>query len=150
MHMRLVSFMNIKVKRRRNRAENSQDSKDTASSVFYRFRRRSRLVRSHINACPLVLGTPVTKKFTNDLKNAAVGAFAAMTIASSVIATPADAIDFQSSPAFSSSTIVSEKVIREGLYRDYEVDLKQEVDDARSTFKGAKETKSKKGESMSL
>jgi hypothetical protein len=90
-------------------------------------------------------GTPVTKKLTNDLKNAAAGAFAAMTIASSVIATPADAIDFQWSPAFSSSTIVSEKVIREGLYRDYEVDIKQDVDDARSTFKGAKETKSKKG-----
>ena len=66
-----------------------------------------------------------------------------MTIASSVVATPADAVD--TFGAFSSSTILSEKVIREGLYRDYEVDLVQTRDDAESTFKSAKETKSKKG-----
>ena len=32
------------------------------------------------------------------------------------------------------------------LYKDYEVDIVQQVDDASSTFKTAKETKSKKGE----
>jgi hypothetical protein len=47
---------------------------------------------------------------------------------------------------FGSSQIVSVKTVREGLYQDYEVDLVQTVDDARSTFKDAKETKSKKGE----
>lgn len=84
-------------------------------------------------------------KVTNpkfDLKQAAMGAFAAMTIASSVItAPPAQA------SVFSSSNIISEKVVREGLYRDYEVDIVQEKDNAESTFKSAKETKSKKGKS---
>ena len=46
---------------------------------------------------------------------------------------------------YSSSNVVAEKVVRQGLYQDYEVDIVQEKDDARSTFKGAKETKSKKG-----
>lgn len=66
-----------------------------------------------------------------------------MTIASSVVAAPAQAVDsFAVGP---SNTILSEKVVREGLYRDYEVDLVQTRDDAESTFKSAKETKSKKG-----
>ena len=77
-----------------------------------------------------------------DLKKAGMGAFAALTIASNVVAAPAEAVD---TFAFSSSTVLSEKVIREGLYRDYEVDLVQQRDDAESTFKSAKETKSKKG-----
>jgi uncharacterized protein YheU (UPF0270 family) len=42
--------------------------------------------------------------------------------------------------------MVAEKIVREGMYGDYEVDLVQQVDDARSTFKPAKETKSNKGE----
>lgn len=47
---------------------------------------------------------------------------------------------------FSSSQTVAAKVIREGVYGEYEVDLPEQVyDDARSTFKAAKETKSKKG-----
>lgn len=72
-----------------------------------------------------------------------MGAFAAMTIASNVVAAPAEALDtFAFGP---SNTILSEKVVREGLYRDYEVDLVQTRDDAESTFKSAKETKSKKG-----
>jgi hypothetical protein len=54
---------------------------------------------------------------------------------------PADA-----AAIFSSSQIVSEKVTREGLYGEYSVDvMPQQYDDARSTFKAAKETKSKKG-----
>jgi len=48
-------------------------------------------------------------------------------------------------PIFSSSNVISEKVVREGLYGEYEVDLTQQYDDARSTYKSAKETKSKKG-----
>ena len=43
--------------------------------------------------------------------------------------------------------MVAEKVVREGVYKEYEVDVApQQYDDARSTFKAAKETKSKKGE----
>jgi hypothetical protein len=74
---------------------------------------------------------------------AATGAFAAFTIASSVMtaAPPADATP----TFFSSSNMVAEKVVREGMYQDYEVDIVQQVDDARSTFKPAKETKSNKG-----
>ena len=55
---------------------------------------------------------------------------------------PADASMFIPS----STNMVAEKVVREGLYGEYEVDVTpQKYDDARSTFKGAKETKSKKG-----
>lgn len=92
------------------------------------------------------------KKPSFDFKNAAAGAFAAITIASNVIAMPADAaVDFSYQPStFSSSTIISEKVVREGLYQDYEVDIVQQTDDARSTFKSAKDTKSKKGKYTAL
>ena len=74
-----------------------------------------------------------------------MGAFAAATIATSVM--PADATDMQF--AFP-TTVVAEKVVRQGMYQDYEVDIVQEVDDARSTFKSAKETKKKKGTLMAL
>jgi len=78
-----------------------------------------------------------------DLKHAAATAFTAATLASNVFlgAPAAEALD----APFSSSTIVAEKVVREGMYGDYEVDLVQEYDDASSKFKSAKETKSKKG-----
>lgn len=72
-----------------------------------------------------------------------MGAFAAMTIASNVMTAPANAVD--TFGTFSSSMVLSEKVVREGLYREYEVDIVQEKDDARSTFKAKEETKSKKG-----
>ena len=81
-----------------------------------------------------------------ELKKAAASTFAALTIGSSILSSPivADAIE----PfAFSSTNVVAEKVIRQGLYQDYEVDIVQSVDDASSTFKSAKETKTKKGES---
>ena len=78
------------------------------------------------------------------LQKAASGAAAAALIASSVLSwapPPADA-----SFAFSSSQVVAEKVTREGVYGEYEVDVPNQVyDDARSTFKSAKETKTKKG-----
>ena len=81
-----------------------------------------------------------------ELKKAIAGTMAAFTIGTSVLANPmvADAIDNQPF-TFTSTNIVAEKVIRQGLYQDYEVDIVQERDDARSTFKEAKETKSKKG-----
>ena len=100
--------------------------------------------------------TPKTKGSVPkvDLKKAAMTSFTAFTIASNVLAAPflsADAAP-ETAASFlgSSSTIVAEKVVREGLYKDYEVDLIQEVDDARSTFKEAKETKSKKGKYTAL
>jgi hypothetical protein len=83
-----------------------------------------------------------------DLKNVVATAFTAATIASSAftpIAQAADSYTASSLPYFGTSTVIAEKVIREGLYRDYEVDLVQQYDDPRSTFKEAKETKSKKG-----
>mmetsp|Transcript_21368 Transcript_21368/g.43130 ORF Transcript_21368/g.43130 Transcript_21368/m.43130 type:complete len:172 (-) Transcript_21368:201-716(-) len=85
-----------------------------------------------------------------DVKHAAATAFTAATLASNVFlgAPPAQANDAVA--PFSSSVFVAEKVTREGLYGDYTVDLVQEVDDAKSTFKGAKETKSKKGKYTAL
>ncbi|KAG7357137.1 hypothetical protein IV203_001825 [Nitzschia inconspicua] len=81
-----------------------------------------------------------------ELKKAAASTFAAIAIGSSILGSPvvASAIDMQQ-PVFSSSNIVAEKVVRQGLYSDYEVEINQETDDARSTFKSASETKSKKG-----
>lgn len=88
--------------------------------------------------------TPTTQKLP-DFQKSLAGTFAALTIASSVLtnaAPPADAF----LPSFGSSQLVAEKVVREGIYGEYEVDLPDQVyDDARSTFKPAKETKSKKG-----
>jgi hypothetical protein len=79
-----------------------------------------------------------------DVSKTAMASFTALTIASNLLAPlPAQASEMYDFAG--SSTIVSEKVIREGLYQDYEVDLEQTRDDARSTFKPAKETKSKKG-----
>jgi phosphotransferase system glucose/maltose/N-acetylglucosamine-specific IIC component len=90
-------------------------------------------------------GVEANKAVNLDLKKAAGTAFAAFTIGSSVLNSPiANAVDVQPF-AFSSTNIVAEKVVRQGLYSDYEVDIVQERDDARSTFKGAAETKSKKG-----
>jgi hypothetical protein len=66
-----------------------------------------------------------------------------MTIATTTLSAPSAVEAFVPS----SSTMVAEKVIREGVYRDYEVDVApQQYDDARSTFKPAKETKTNKGE----
>jgi hypothetical protein len=79
-----------------------------------------------------------------DLKKAAVGAFAALTIGSSVLSTPLPAVAVDTF-SFSSTNIIAEKVVRQGMYQDYTVDIDQKYDDARSTFKDAKETKSKKG-----
>mmetsp|Transcript_22982 Transcript_22982/g.35424 ORF Transcript_22982/g.35424 Transcript_22982/m.35424 type:complete len:163 (-) Transcript_22982:228-716(-) len=93
-------------------------------------------------------GVQPKKQFNLDLKNAAAAGFAAATIASNLVTPPADAMDFNS--AVFPSTVVSEKVTREGIYGTYDVDLVQEVDDARSTFKPKAETKSKKGKYTAL
>ena len=76
------------------------------------------------------------------MQKAAVSAFAAFTIASSVLTTPPAAHAALPFP----TQVLAEKVIREGVYGEYEIDLpEQKYDDARSTFKSAKETKTKKG-----
>lgn len=81
-----------------------------------------------------------------DIKKAAANTIAAIAIGSSVLSSPivADAVDYQP-PVLSSTNVVAVKEVRQGVYQDYEADIDQEYDDARSTFKSAKETKSKKG-----
>ena len=89
---------------------------------------------------------PKTAKPSFNLQKAAMAAFAAISISGSTLTVVPEAVD-----AFvpSSTTMVAEKVIREGIYREYEVDVQpQQYDDARSTFKPAKETKSKKGKHL--
>jgi hypothetical protein len=86
-----------------------------------------------------------SNKASIDLKKVAGNAFAAFTIGSTVLSSPiANAVEAQPF-TFSSSNIIAEKVVRQGLYSEYEVDIVQQRDDARSTFKDASETKSKKG-----
>jgi hypothetical protein len=87
-------------------------------------------------------------KATINLKQGAASAFAALTIASNAFAPMANAADFAPPAFLSSSNVVAEKVTRQGMYQDYDVDITQQVDDARSTYKPAKETKSKKGTSI--
>jgi hypothetical protein len=105
---------------------------------------------SFFTAATLYTETPKSVKPIAELQKAAIGAFAAMTIASSALAPPA--ADAMLPGAFaSSSQMVAEKVVREGLYKDYEVEVApQAYDDAASTFKSAKETKSKKGKSIHI
>uniref|UniRef100_A0A7R9WM32 Uncharacterized protein n=1 Tax=Craspedostauros australis TaxID=1486917 RepID=A0A7R9WM32_9STRA len=93
--------------------------------------------------------TPQAQKANNakfDLKTAAASAIAAIAIGMTN-PLPVDAVDFPMQPPaiYSSTNMVAEKVTRQGMYGDYEVDLTQTVDDAESTFKSAKETKTKKG-----
>ena len=85
-----------------------------------------------------------------DMQKAAVSAFAAFTIASSVLTMPPAAeANMLPSSSFFPTQVLAEKVIREGVYGEYEIDLpEQKYDDARSTFKSAKETKTKKGMSI--
>lgn len=92
----------------------------------------------------------LNNKPTVDLKNAFTSAVTAATIATSALA-PLDvqAVDFNG-PNFGSSNVVAEKVVREGVYGTYEAEVEQKYDDARSTFKAAKETKSKKGKYTAL
>lgn len=93
---------------------------------------------------------PKATKSIQELQKTAVGAFAAFTIASSAFSSLPAAAQL---PTFSSSgtMIIAEKVTREGVYGEYTVDvMPQKYDDARSTFKAASETKSKKGMSADI
>ena len=94
---------------------------------------------------PILDSAPKQQKF--DFGKAATGAFAAFTIGSSVLTAPMNAGAMDNQPfTFSSTNVIAEKVTKQGLYGEYTVDVyEQEVDDAASTFKSAKETKSKKG-----
>jgi len=83
------------------------------------------------------------------LKKAAGATFVAATIAANVI-NPDVAIanDFAMMPNVfqSSNIVVAATETRSGVYKDYDIDLTpQTVDNAESSFKSAKETKSKKG-----
>jgi len=83
-----------------------------------------------------------------DLKKTIGSTFVAATIAANVLLPVADAAEFQfMAPNFgSSSNIVAATEVREGIYKDYEIDVTpQQLDNSESTFKSAKETKSKKG-----
>jgi hypothetical protein len=89
---------------------------------------------------------PKTATLVQDFQKAAVGTFAALNIATSTVTNVLPANAYNVPPAFTSSTMVAEKVIREGVYGEYSVDVQpQKYDDARSTYKSATETKSKKG-----
>jgi len=95
---------------------------------------------------------PKTKRTTFDATRAATNTMAAASIASALVIGPmADAVDMaMDTPSFGSSSLVAERVTREGLYREYDVDLGDQVyDNADSTYKSAKETKSKKGKNCS-
>jgi hypothetical protein len=84
-------------------------------------------------------------KTVPELQKTAMGAFAAFTIASSAFSS-LPAVAQPPSFASSSSMMIAEKVTREGVYGEYTIDVQpQKYDDARSTFKAASETKSKKG-----
>jgi len=88
-----------------------------------------------------------------DLKKAVAATFTAATIASTCLMPMAEAADYISpvSSDFGSTTIVAAKTTREGVYGEYELDVPvQVIDDARSTFKSAKETKSKKGKYVAI
>ena len=87
----------------------------------------------------------------SEMKKAALSTFAAATIASSALMPAADAADFVFPADFGSNNVVAVKEIRPGEYREYEVDVTPQVyDKAESTFKSAKETKSKKGKYTAL
>eukprot|EP00584_Thalassiosira_punctigera_P003964 CAMPEP_0172547838 /NCGR_PEP_ID=MMETSP1067-20121228/17276_1 /TAXON_ID=265564 ORGANISM="Thalassiosira punctigera, Strain Tpunct2005C2" /NCGR_SAMPLE_ID=MMETSP1067 /ASSEMBLY_ACC=CAM_ASM_000444 /LENGTH=172 /DNA_ID=CAMNT_0013334985 /DNA_START=41 /DNA_END=559 /DNA_ORIENTATION=+ len=96
---------------------------------------------------------PKVKAPAFNVQKVAFNGMAAASIASALVVGPmADAIDVVAdAPSFGSSSLVAERVTREGLYREYDVDLgDQTYDDAKSTYKSAKETKTKKGKYTAL
>ena len=92
---------------------------------------------------------PQATKAAFDVQRVAFNGMAAASLASALVIGPmADAVEMMADThaSFGSSSLVAERVTREGLYREYDVDLvDQQYDDARSTYKSAKETKTKKG-----
>lgn len=88
------------------------------------------------------------KKPAFTAQKAAFNGLAAASLASALVIGPmADAVDMAvDAPTFGSSNLVAQRVTREGIYGEYDVDLGDQVyDDAKSTYKSAKETKTKKG-----
>jgi len=97
--------------------------------------------------------TPKVKRPAFNVQKVAFNGMAAASLASALVVGPmADAVDMMAdTPSFGSSSLVAERVTREGLYKEYDVDLgDQSYDDAKSTYKSAKETKSKKGKYTAL
>lgn len=90
---------------------------------------------------------PKATKPAFNVQKVATNTLAAASLASALVVGPmADAVETFDAPSFGTSSLVAERVTREGLYREYEVDVGDQVfDDARSTYKSAKETKGKKG-----
>eukprot|EP00804_Cyclotella_cryptica_P023319 CCRYP_000473-RA/>CCRYP_000473-RA protein AED:0.09 eAED:0.09 QI:70/1/1/1/1/1/3/356/174 len=95
---------------------------------------------------------PKASKPSFDVQRVAVNSMAAASLASALVVGPmADAFETMDLPSFGTSSLVAERVTREGLYREYDVDVGDQVyDDARSTYKSAKETKTKKGKYTAL
>lgn len=95
---------------------------------------------------------PKAKKPSFVAKKVAVNSIVAASLASALVIGPmAEAVDMIDLPSFGTSSFVAERVTREGLYKEYDIDVSDQVyDDARSTYKSAKETKTKKGKYTAL
>jgi hypothetical protein len=96
---------------------------------------------------------PQATKPAFDVQRVAFNGMAAASLASALVVGPmADAVEMMANtPSFGSSSLVAERVTREGLYKEYDVDVgDQQYDDARSTYKSAKETKGKKGRRVDI
>jgi len=92
----------------------------------------------------------IASKQLTQFKKSVGATFAAAAIAANVFNPVADAAVFEPTN-FGSSNIIAEKEIRQGVYKEYEIDVTpQNYESAESTFKSAKETKSKKGECEAL
>lgn len=110
--------------------------------------------------CIYDTGSVPKVKTIQDVKKVAVGTLAAFTIGSSAVlpsnilpanAATTTAFDVSTTSTSFNSMMLAEKVTREGVYGEYSVDVvPQKYDDARSTFKSASETKSKKGKYTAL
>ncbi|GMH84190.1 hypothetical protein TrST_g13483 [Triparma strigata] len=93
--------------------------------------------------------SPPKAKSKSALAKASATLGLAGVLASGALSPPAA---LASPPSFASlpSTTVAEKVTKQGIYKDYDVDIEQVYDNADSTFKSKVETKSKKGKYTAL
>jgi len=87
-----------------------------------------------------------------DVKNAVATAFTVATIASTALMPIAEAADYTLPISHDyGSTVLVSKITREGVYGEYDLEVPVQVrDDARSTYKSAAETKSKKGKYVAI
>jgi len=84
------------------------------------------------------------------VRKAAAATFTAATIATISLSPIVEAADF-AMPNVGSSNLISETVTRQGIYKEYDLDVgEQQVDNAKSTFKSKTQTKSKKGKYVAL